>query len=366
MTIRRLGRTLSSGLILLLGSIPASRSSACEEPPEDLLVAFIGDQARGAHAVAVLNLILARGADAVVHSGDFDYSNSPAAWEAQIDAVLGSDFPYFASAGNHDVAAWGGPGGYGARIRARLDRLGIAYEGTPGVAAHVEWNGLSMVFVSPGVFQNGDTESAPYLAAHFAHSDCLWRIASWHENQHLMQAGGKANDVGWESYETARRAGAIIATAHEHSYSRTHLLSDVSTQAVAAFVPPGSLLPLVLLPDDPTTAEDEGGSFVFVSGLGGNSIRNQETSGPWFASVYTSNQGAHYGALFCAFHTALAPAQPPDPRLARCWFEAINGDVPDEFSVISLAEPFSCGLLGPELLLPVFLVARRRLTRRRS
>jgi hypothetical protein len=66
-----------------VGSAPA---------PAEVSVAFIGDQGLGADPVAVLQLILDEGADAVVHSGDFDYGDDAAAWDAQIDGVLGPDF----------------------------------------------------------------------------------------------------------------------------------------------------------------------------------------------------------------------------------------------------------------------------------
>lgn len=322
--------------VLVLGlrlSTPSQVRIPCGEPPAGLTVAFLADQGLGPRSVEVLKLIRSRGADAVVHSGDLDYRDDPEAWEAQIDAVLGADFPYLASAGNHDTDAWKGPKGYQARLEARLSRMGIGWEGTLGVAAHVEWRGLCMVFVSPAVFQVGSTESAPYLAEHFRHSDCRWRIASWHKNQHTMQTGSKRDAVGWKTYEGARRAGAIIATGHEHSYSRTHLLSDFSTRSVFQQIPPGSPEPLVLAQDDPNTRADEGRTFAFVSGLGGKSIRDQEVRGPWFASTYTSDQNAGYGALFCTFHIR------GDPGLAHCWFEDVDGNVPDEFFVKAPAPP---------------------------
>ncbi len=82
--------------------------------PVNFTIAFIGDQGLGLNAQAVLNLIKNEGADAVVHSGDFDYVDNPAAWNGQIDAILGADFPYFASVGNHDAAAFYGGGVPGA------------------------------------------------------------------------------------------------------------------------------------------------------------------------------------------------------------------------------------------------------------
>src|SRR5205823_1985076 len=119
---------------------------------------------------------------------------------------------------------------------------------------------------------------------------------------------------------------AIIATAHEHSYSRTYLLSSCQDQTVAS-----TATTLVLSQDDPSTPADEGRSFVFVSGLGGKSIRDQELSGPWWASIYTSTQGATYGALFGVFDYR------GDPGLAHFYFKDIGGRVADEFFVRSAA-----------------------------
>ena len=74
---------------------------------------------------------------------------------------------------------------------------------------------------------------------------------------------------------------------------------------------------------------DEGESFVFVSGLGGHSIRDQERDGPWWASIYTSDQGANFGALFCEFFAHGVPDR------ATCYFKDIDGNVPDRFELIS-------------------------------
>src|SRR5205809_7550121 len=112
----------------------------------------------------------------------------------------------------------------------------------------------------------------------------------------VMEVCGKGDETGWSVYVQSRRVGAIIATAHEHSYSRTYLLSSCQDQTVAS-----TAETLVLSRDDPSTPADEGRSFVFVSGLGGRSIRDQQLSGPWWASIYTSTQGATYGALFGVF-----------------------------------------------------------------
>jgi uncharacterized repeat protein (TIGR02543 family) len=103
-------------------------------------------------------------------------------------------------------------------------------------------------------------------------------------------------------------------------------------------VPPDNTL--VLAADDPVTLPDEGRSFAFVSGLGGKSIRDQENDGPWFASIYTSTQGADYGALFGVFNYQ------GDPRLAYFYFKDISGVIADEFFVRSMN-----GVLNPTIVI---------------
>jgi hypothetical protein len=290
-------------------------------PPVNFTIAFIGDQGLGTNAEAVLNLIKNEGADAVVHSGDFDYHDNPAGWDAQINSILGPDFPYFASVGNHDEARFYGSGGYQEFLAARMNRLGIPWDGDLGVRSSFHYNGFFILLTAPGTIGTGH---AAYIRDQLASDDSIWSINSWHKNMHLMQVGGKGDKTGWGVYEESRRGAAIIATGHEHSYSRTHLLSSFENQTVASTDDT-----LVLTSDDPNTPVDEGRSFAFVSGLGGESIRAQLLSGDWWACIHTSDQGANYGALFGVFNYQ------GNPRLAHFYFKNINGTIVDDFYVQS-------------------------------
>lgn len=127
--------------------------------------------------------------------------------------------------------------------------------------------------------------------------------------------GGKSDETGWEVYEEARKGGAIIATGHEHSYSRTYLLGDMQTGAV---VSRDHLLTLA-----------KGQTFAFVSGLGGHSIRSQTQSGDWWACIFTSNQDARPGALFGVFNADGVPNR------ARFYFKDTLGRFADQFQAIS-------------------------------
>lgn len=295
--------------------------------PVNFKIAFIGDQGLGPNSVAVLNLIKNEGAQAVVHSGDLDYEDDPAAWDAQINGVLGPGFPYFASIGNHDDAIWTGPGGYQQFLVERFNRLGIIWEGDLGVRSSFHYNGIFFVLTAPGItgFDTGDSDI--YIRDELAADASVWSVCSWHKNMSLMQAGGKSDETGWGVYEESRRGGAIIATGHEHSYSRTHLLSDMMNQTIASA--------------SNTLTISKGRTFAFVSGLGGRSIRDQELGGAWWARIYAATclagdaactPGANYGALFGVFNLN------GEPDRATFYFKDIDGRVIDSFDVVSDVE----------------------------
>jgi len=144
-----------------------------------------------------------------------------------------------------------------------------------------------------------------------------------------MQIGTKPDETGWEVYEECRKGGAIIATGHKHIYERTKTLVSIENQIVDSEW------------SDPNNVRvTHGASFVFVSGLGGKGIGNQYhclsatypygCQGEW-ASIYTSDQEANFGALFCSFYVD------DQPNKAHCYFKDINGNVPDEFTITSFA-----------------------------
>jgi hypothetical protein len=330
--------TFAALLSLLLFFAHAAAQSAQEPTPANFKVAFIGDQGLGPNAVAVLNLIKSEGAQAVLHSGDFEYTDNPAAWDAQIDGVLGADFPYFATVGNHDELAWTGAGGYQHYLESRFTRLGITWSGRLGVRSTFYYKGVFFVLTAPGITSGlDDGASDTYIRDQLAADNSVWSVCSWHKNQRLMQLGTKTDETGWGVYEEARKGGAIIATAHEHSYSRTHLLSAMSSRTIAS--------------TSNTLRLTKGNSFAFVSGLGGHSVRPQSLGGAWWASAYASTclagdpvcqPNASPGALFGVFNV--------DGRLdkARFYFKDINGKVVDSFVVFSNVETPYVGGVTPQ------------------
>ncbi len=288
------------------------------ELSQPLTVAFVADQGSGKNARAVLQLIKAEGADLVLHQGDFDYRDDPDSWDALITDVLGDEFPYFASVGNHDIDSFYGPNGYQAKLTSRLNKIeGAHCTGDLGVQSACAYRGLFFILSGIGTIpkRSDDPSHVAFIEEQLAQNRSIWKICSWHRNQRKIQVGKKKDDVGWGAYEACRRGSAIIATGHEHSYARTHLMDSFETLSVAS--------------TSRTLRIEKGKSFALVSGLGGKSIRDQDRDGDWWAAVYTSDQGANYGALFCTFFVD------DEPNRASCYFKDIDGEVPDRFVIIS-------------------------------
>ena len=273
-------------------------------------VAFVGDTGDGDNFQQVLNLIKKEGSELTMILGDTSYNKDMEGhWNSMVTTTLGTSDPALVVAGNHDYEQ----SDYQKILNYGKERLknanNVKCKGAYGEKMTCQYKNLYFVLSSIGT--NG---------SHQQHEDFIkesletapidyWRICIWHKNQQDMQVGRKSNAVGWVAYETCRKKGAFIATGHEHSYSRTHLLSNMQEKRIAN--------------DTSTFTVDEGKTFAFVSGLGGKGIRDQELSGPWWAKIYTSTQDANYGALFGTFYD----------DYAEFYFKNINGIIIDQFTV---------------------------------
>ena len=360
--------------VLLLALFPLWLQFSCSEsvptqedtkrslvvPPPDLKVAFIGDSGYGPRTDRVLELIRQEGAHLVLHQGDLGYDEgnleAPVNWHSGIERILdaaveGGRFPYLYSVGNHDVRHWRQrtPPGYSRILQERVEGTpGLECTGDLGVKSSCTYQGLFMVLSGVGSIGQGHRQ---YLSEALEEGeDFLWRIASWHKNQQDMQAGGKRDDTGWGVYRDCQEAGAIIATGHEHSYSRSFTLTDLGNEE-AGHGATGS-------PE--SVALGKGKTFVLVSGLGGKSGRDyhceQHEDDTWWASIFTRNywlmngqvkekncsemdpESKQYartvqeyadGALFITFNPG------GQTHLARGEFLTVEGDRIDEFEIVN-------------------------------
>ncbi len=275
--------TLIKGILLLFSLLvnnlgnSATLAQAVKTPTDpNLKVAFIGDTGYGDNAQAVLNLIKNEGADMVLHQGDMSYGQEDVSdainWYNKVVTILGSDYPYFGSMGNHDDAAWIEPNGYQDLLEAQATRAGAVCSGNYGINSICTYRGLEFILSEGG--NSGfttDDENEQYVRDQFGDSNHLWKICTWHHNQSEMQVGGKESSTGWGVYEACRETGAIIATAHEHSYSRTKTLTSMANQTVDPDHHPVDSDGVPQNPDNLLVSA--GKTFAFVSGIGGKSIR---------------------------------------------------------------------------------------------
>jgi hypothetical protein len=277
---------------------------------------------------------------------DFDYrvqNGNPDQWMEGFENYFGRDMPLFATIGNHDSCMWF-EGGSVANGRAwetvlseRYARLGQDQycEGTVGIMNSCYYKGLFMVESGLGELSGRDDASyVGYLDEVLAaRINAPWKLCSWHKNQRELQMCSKNDEAGYAAYESCRKAGAMVNNAHEHSYARSHTMNDLSSsEALYGGVDN--------FENDVTLGF--GKNFVFVQGLAGSSIRN-ECSGfgsrPWWASWAAGNgnkgsfgnpnQGSSYGYMACTFKPGGVANR------ADCFFEDVNGNRFDEYSIYS-------------------------------
>jgi predicted phosphodiesterase len=330
---RRLAFLLSVIALAVMhnGTVPARAVTA---PQPGTKIAFLGDQAlngRNRRAERVLDLVASEDAHALVILGDFDYESNPNKWGAELEEALPKPFPVFAVAGNHDIEDFSKWPDYKRRIEERLKTIpGAHCQGGPllGEQYTCDFRGVRLILVSPGLLYRGkpadgetqeisQRDAGTYIRDRLAESDHLFSICGWHYNQRALQTGEKGNQAGWDVYEECRKGGGIVATAHEHSYARTHLMSDLRQQTI--------------LDTSDTLAVRPGQTFVFHSGLGGAELRDQDRYDPWWAAVWNSETGAAHGALFCTFHVPTGWK-----NRAECYFKDIEGnDDIDNFTIIA-------------------------------
>lgn len=301
----------NDGNFVILDSNGASVWSTGTSREQGTKIAFIGDTNAGSNFQRVLDLIKGEGAQLTIALGDTVYSaNLEDDWDSKVRNTLGRSDPALVVVGNHDVddGSWSTIRSYG---EARLNnQTAVRCSGTYGERATCRLNNVYIVISGIGT-RGSHSDQEAFIADSLANAPSgAWRICAWHKNQRYMQVGSKGDEVGWTAYENCRRRGAIIATGHEHSYSRTHLLSSMQNRTVADNT-------------SPYTAID-GRTIAFVSGIGGTDIRDQELSGSWWAKIYTSTQGARHGALFGTFYA----------DRAEFYLKNIDGTVIERFTVI--------------------------------
>jgi predicted phosphodiesterase len=303
----------------------AGGSSGGPSTEANLKIAFVGDTDDGSDYTSVLNLVATEGAQALVTAGDMTYTSNPDAWWAATESRLGQSFPIFLARGNHDDASWSG------FLPEAANHLGGATRtaGPHNAAYKTQFKGLDLVTIKLG-------DTATTVNNLFGSDTNVWKVCAWHQNQAKMQVGGKGDEMGWAVYEACRQKGAIIITGHEHTYHRTKTMTNTQTQTIDPTCSSGG-----------SVCVGPGRTYVTVVGTGGTGLRAQirctptastapfatlntsDPSCPIWASIYTTNQGANYGAQFIVFNVD------GNPKKAHAYFKNVAGQIIDSFDVFA-------------------------------
>jgi hypothetical protein len=291
----------------------------------NLKIAFVGDSADGANHKAVLDLVKAEGAVAIETEGDMTYDADPPGWWTATESKMGTSFPIFLARGNHDDSSWSG------FLTKAANHLGGATRtnGPHNAAYKTVYKGLTLITI-----KKGDTSTT--VNNLIGSDNHIWKVCNWHQNQNKMQVGGKGDEMGWAVYEACRQAGAIIITGHEHSYHRTKTMTNIQNQTIDSSCSSGASL-----------CVGPGRTYVTVAGTGGTGLRSQvrctptsstapfpslntsDPSCPVWASIYTTNQGAKFGALFITFNVD------GNPKKARAVFKNTSGTAIDSYTIFA-------------------------------
>lgn len=302
----------------------ASGGTGGTAPQAATRIAFVGDTGSGTAWGNVLNLALAEGAHAVVVAGDMTYNANPSEWWNRTESVVGTSYPVFLARGNHDDSSWSG------FLTKAASHLGGAtrVNGAHDANYLTVFRGVALAAIRKG-------DGASHIDNLFHGRGEFAKVCYWHQNQNKLQVGGKSDEMGYTVFETCRNQGAVIINGHEHTYHRTKTLSSFTNQTIASNCTSSTSLCV-----GPTR------SWLAVVGTGGIGLRDQvrcaptastppypslntsDASCPIWASIYTNNQGAQYGALFVTFNVD------GNPRKGNVYFKNVSGQVIDSFSFI--------------------------------
>ena len=208
--------------------------------------------------------------------------------------------------------------GYLELLTEQLENANVTQYCTGDVGENYACYYKGLYFVLSGVGTQGSGHVG-FVEDAFDATPARWKLCGWHKNQYLMQIGTKEDETGYDIYDTCRSYGAIVATAHFHSYSRTYTMSSFAQQRYNDSSNDVTLAP--------------GQSFAVVSAVGGKDVNDWDpdlASNPWWAAVGAQDNDLDDGALFCTFKVN------GDPSRAECYFESRrDGGVYDNFTIFN-------------------------------
>jgi len=215
--------------------------------------------------------------DALLHLGDFDYSCKP---DKYFNEILDSNrsYQFMGILGNHEGVSQCGlevnkqftNNVYNEMISKKNDKVKCEFSPSKVMWACVFHN-MRIIGLSSGV--NGAdkrNEQLSFLKKHLNKSTTEdWKICSWHFYDKYYHTGKYPEDdniisgSGESFYDYCKDHGAIIFSAHDHVYARTHVMTEFKKPTIDKY--------------DMDTSEDivqirNGATLDILNGAGGYEI----------------------------------------------------------------------------------------------
>jgi len=293
---------------------------------EEFKLAVIGDSGTEREAREVMKLTTY---DALLHLGDFDYSCDA---DKYFNSILDSDrsYQFMGVLGNHEGVSECGTDKnqrflhnvYDEMISSKNSKVKCEFSSSKFMWACVYKN-MRIIGLTSGV--NGAdkrNEQLSFLKKHLTDAKEDWKVCAWHFYDKYFHTGkypGDGNIIsgsGESFYDFCRENGAIIFSAHDHVYARTHVMSKFKEPTIDKF--------------DSKTSEEivqirEGATIDILNGAGGYEMyieQGEQKDYPHWQKKYAKGSDGEnakkYGGLFCNFNHG------GNNRKAYCEFLRIN------------------------------------------
>ncbi|KAL6635953.1 hypothetical protein LY90DRAFT_223908 [Neocallimastix californiae] len=311
---------------------------------EEFSMAIIGDSGAEKESKQVMKLATY---NALLHLGDYDYECDTRKY---FDTTLDSNrsYQFMGILGNHE-----GRSECGDKFNEYKSLLYKEMTGSKNSNVNCEFSSskamwsckyknMRIIGLSPEV--NGADkreEQLSFLKKHLANATEDWKICSWHFYDKYYHTGKYPGDSerniisgsGESFYDYCKDNGAIIFSAHDHVYARTHVMSKFKSPEIDSYDKKT---------DDSIVQIRKGATLDILNGAGGYEMYieqgKEKNYSHWVKKYAKGSNGENakkYGGLFCNFNYG------GNPKKAYCEFLRINSSekVYDSFIIYQNENP---------------------------
>jgi len=309
---------------------------------DEFTLNIIGDTGVTKEAEQVMNL---HSFDALLHLGDYDYECKPDSYFDKFNSSR--NYKFFGVLGNHESANECGETKYNKYISLLYNHMtNSKNSGTSCVFSPKKtmwscvYKNMRIIGLSPYISKDEKRgDQLKFLKKYLSESSEDWKICAWHYYDDYYHTGkyieneNFVSGTGESFYDYCKDQGAIIFSAHDHVYARTHVMSRFSTPKIDSYDydTPSNIVQI-----------RKGATLDILNGVGGWEIyieRDKYKDYSHWQKKYargSNNENAKkYGTLICKFNYG------GNDKKAYCELLRINSDpkVFDSFYIYRNDDP---------------------------